>query len=146
MSLVAQVEEIMLGTMNDLAKKNETEVSKIQLMAHANGKCDLDSSEVGIKYFYCVGGKPIKFEDGSIKYLDFVKDVLRKPADLRNLKYYASDFFRKQLRRESRSRDMNIEDLDIAFVLKDEQLLIYLADNKTKKLIKKTDLKSVFGE
>ena len=40
---------------------------------------------------------------------------------------------------------MDIEDLDIAFVLKDEQLLIYLADNKTKKLIKKTDLKSKHG-
>jgi hypothetical protein len=146
-----QVKRIMLQAMDALAKKKEVERAEIQLMVHARGNCNLNPNQIGIKYFHCTRGISQRDESGEIVYLDFIKDVLME-ADLQNFSKLAADFFRKKLTFEAKANDIDIKNIEIAFVwrfvkeLEKEELVIHLINNETRRPIKITTLESVFGE
>ncbi len=162
MSISTQVKGIMLGAMASFANENKVETNNIQLMVNARGNCKLDPSQIGINYFYCVNGRPKLNNDLEIKNLDFTKDVLQQKADLANFGFLAADFFRKKIQLEAKELDIEVSDIEIAFVwakfkakeeidgevkeIEKEDLLICIMNSVTKARVKVTTLEAVFGE
>jgi hypothetical protein len=82
----------MKKALANLAKNQSVTTKYVSLFIHT--KPTEFNPETSPKYFCAVGGKPI-YEDGKVKDLRFIQDVLGEKMDLLGKEYHASNFFTK---------------------------------------------------
>lgn len=138
------VEKKMKKALLSFAEKEQKTPDRIAIGIHT--KPTEDSPELLPKYFYTVDGQTVK-ENGEVKELRFVQDILGKKMDMMGTSYHADIFFAKFFKERSERHRVTPQQLLVLITCIDEEaknlaLGIY---NKSEQ-IQSVELHEIFGE
>jgi len=139
-----KVEKTMKKALLAFSQKAGKDVTALAFFVHT--KPTKEEPELMPKYFYTVDGKPV-LEDGKLKDLDFVRDILGKKFDLLGMGAMASQFFMQFFNKESRETESDPKSLYVGIQPMDEDLKeLGIALYKDGAILKNMKLDEIFGE
>ena len=139
MGIQNQMKKLMVTTIGNFAQDDGVKPDEIDLMIHTK------NPEFLPEFFYLVRGKPKRTEDGEIKQLVFLTDILRKKFDALNKEHYMNVFMQFRLQVFNKAFDIEQQRIYVKISLKNENKSDVNIDlYEDQKFIKRFTVKEVF--
>ena len=131
--ITKQVTKVMAGALSRFAKEHDVECNNIQIIMHTKNE------ELDVEYFYLKDGVPVTDENGEVKALTFLKDILGAKMDFLNRSQLTNMFMKTYFKETSEKH--NIETNNIYFMIscrdkeaEDIYVVLFNGDSKIEEL------------